>query len=94
MGGVRVVCSLGLAFALVKRQSWARWIAIGAGVIGALGICGAAMSLATVGPAAFPLGFVGAGYTLLSTAFLVVPATQLLRADARAAFSAPAPVSA
>lgn len=94
LGGVRVGVAVGLAFALLKLQAWARWVAIGGGIVGVVGLLGAGMSLATIGPSAFPLGAVGAGYSLLSTAFLIVGAAQLIRADASAAFSASAPVSA
>ncbi|MBI4347566.1 MAG: hypothetical protein HY553_11975 [Elusimicrobia bacterium] len=94
LGAVRIVFGLGVAFAISKRMGWARWAGIVGGVIGGLGLVAAGMSLASGGPSAFPLGAVGAAYAVLSTVLLVVPATQLVRGDARAAFSHPAAPSA
>lgn len=86
LGGVRILCAIGLGWALMKRQKWARMVGLGAGVFGGLGLVGLGMALANVGVASLPLGVITAGYGAISAVCLSLVGIHLARVDAREAF--------
>lgn len=83
---VRIVCSLGLGYFLLKRRKWARTVGLCAGLLGGLGLVAIGMALAGTGVAALPLGLTTAAYAAVSAVCLCLVGIHLARDDAREAF--------